>query len=293
MSKLKGRNPEVVSPGKTKGMIFGASGVGKTWFATAFPNPYYIDVEGGARQKHYRERLKEAGGAYCGPEDGTLEFSFLIEQMQALATERHNYKTLIIDSITKEYQLCIANEAERLGDKDAFGASKKPAIANMRRLVAWAMRLDMNIWFIAHETTEWGINPKTGMREEIGKIADVWDKLIFELDLTLQVVKRGPQRQAIVRKSRLLNFEDGSSFPLTYADFSTRYGKDIIEAEAKPIVLATEEQVKEIERLLSIVKIEQATIDKWKTKAEADTFADFTTEQAAGIIKTLNDKLSK
>ena len=55
----------------------------------------------------------------------------------------------------------------------------------------------------------------------------------------------------------------------------------------------TADQVAEIERLLSIVKADEADIEKWKTKAGAETFAEFTTAQAAGILTVLNKKLSK
>ncbi len=65
----------------------------------------------------------------------------------------------------------------------------------------------MNVWFIAHEITEWG-NDVKGNRTEIGKIADVWDKLIYELDLTVRVLKQGPDRVGIVTKSRLEGFPD-------------------------------------------------------------------------------------
>lgn len=292
MSKLKAKDPELTSPGKTKGLIFGASGVGKTWFTLSFPKPYYIDTEGGADLRHYQERLKKAGGAYLGPQDGALDFTFIIEQMQALAAEKHGFKTLIIDSVTKLYQTSIAHEAERLGDKDAFGASKKPAIANMRRLVNWAMRLDMNIWFVAHETTEWGTDARTGQRQEIGKAADVWDKLIYELDVTLQAVKRGPARIAIVRKSRLTGFPDGDSFPLEYAEFATRYGKDFLESDSTPIEMASAVQVADITRLVSTVKVEQADIDKALTKAGAETFAELNSEQAEKLIAWLKKKIS-
>lgn len=292
MTKLKAKSPEEVKPGKTKGMIFGASGVGKTWFTLTFPNPYYLDTEGGADLQHYQERLKRSGGAYLGPKDGTLDFNFIIEQMQALATEKHPYKTLIIDSITKLYQTAIANEAERLGEKDAFGASKKPAIAGMRRLVNWAMKLDMNIWFVAHDAAEWGTDPKTNQRSEIGRIPDVWDKLIYELHLTLQAVKRGPARIAIVKKSRLLGFPDLENFPLEYADFATRYGKDYIEAESTQIILATGEQVAEINRLLSVVKVTEAEIEKVWTKAGVDSWAELSTEQAEQTITWLKKKIS-
>lgn len=291
-TKLKAQPPELTNPGHTKMMVFGASGVGKSWFALDMPKPYYIDCEGGARLKHYQDKLAKAGGVYLSPEDGALDFNFLIEQVQALATEKHEFRTLVVDSVTKVYQSCIAHEAERLGDKDAFGASKKPAVANMRRLIAWIMRLDMNVVFIAHETAEWGVDSK-GVRTEIGKVADVWDKLQFELDLVLQAVKRGSSRYAVVRKSRLMGFPDLEQFPLAYADFAERYGKDYIEAEAKPIVLATPEQVAEIERLLGIVKVDQPTIDKWYTKAGAEDFREFNTDQAQGIIDFLTKKVSK
>jgi GTPase SAR1 family protein len=178
-SKLKGKSPELVKPGKIKAVLYGISGVGKTTLALSFPAPYYIDVEGGAKGPQYRELLKASGGAYMGPEDGTLSFDTVIEQMIALATEKHGFKTLIVDSLTKLFQTAIATEAERLGDKDVFGASKKPAVAAMRRLVMWTSRLDLNVWFICHETAEWGMI--NGQRAEVGRVADVWEKLIYEL----------------------------------------------------------------------------------------------------------------
>ena len=292
MSKLKAKTPGETAPGHIKQLLFGPSGVGKTWFALSFPKPYYIDTEGGADLAHYQKRLAGAGGVYMGPNEGTLDFDTVIGQMQALATEKHDYRTLIIDSVTKLYQTCIANEAERLGDKDAFGASKKPAVANMRRMISWAMRLDMNVLFVAHETNEWGLNPKSGQREEIGKLPDIFDKLIYELDLTLHLQKRGPQRIAIVRKSRLLGFPESDAFPLEYTEFAARYGKDFIEAESKPIVLASAEQVAEITRLLDVVKLADGEFEKLLTKASADSIQELNEDQAAKTLAWLNKKIT-
>lgn len=290
MSKLKAKAPELIKPGKIKAVLYGPSGVGKTTLALSFPTPYYFDVEGGAKGPQYRELLKKSGGAYLGPEDGTLSFDTLIEQMQALATEKHPYKTLIVDSLTKLFQTTIANEAERLGDKDAFGASKKPAVAAMRRLVMWASRLDMNIWFICHETTEWGM--VNGQRAEIGKVEDCWEKLRYELDLAIQATKRGPQRLAIVKKSRLLPFPDGETFSLDYAEFAARQGKDAVESDAAPIVLALPEQVAEVKKLLEIVKISDAEIEKGFAKAGVDSFEAMTSEQIAVWQNFLRKKLA-
>lgn len=279
MTKLKAKTPELVKPGKIKAVLYGVSGVGKTTLALSFPAPYYFDVEGGAKGPQYRELLKKSGGAYMGPEDGTMSFDTLIDQMQALATEKHGYKTLIVDSLTKLFQTTIAQEAERLGDKDAFGASKKPAVAAMRRLVMWSSRLDMNIWFICHETAEWGM--VNGQRAEVGRVADGWDKLIYELDLAIQAVKRGPQRMALVKKSRITAFPDGETFPLEYAEFAARHGKEAVEAGAGTITLALPEQVAEVTKLLEIVKVSEADIQKGFDKAGVSTWAEMTTDQIA------------
>jgi len=292
-SKLKARKPEQVQPSKIKGLIFGKSGVGKTWLTMSFPAPYYIDTEGGGDLRHYQDRLKAVGGVYMGPEDGSLNFPTVIDQIIALSTEKHPYKTLIIDSVTKLYQTAIANEQERLGEKDAFGASKKPAVAFMRRLVNWMAKLDMNIWLVAHEAVEWGLDPKTGQRSEVGNQPDVWDKLVYELDLTLRAEKRGNSRFAVVRKSRLLGFPDMDAFPMEYSEIATRYGKDSIEAEVKPVILATAEQVAEIKRLLEVVKVEESDLEKLLTKAGAERWEEMSSEQAEKTATWLKNKITK
>lgn len=290
MSKLKAKDPAQTKPGKIKMLVFSKSGIGKTWLSMDFPKPYYIDSEGGARLRHYQDKLKSVGGAYMGVEDGALDFQTVLEQVQALATEKHGYKTVAFGSITKLYQTAIANEAERLGDKDAFGASKKPAIAFMRRLINWIQRLDMNVLFEAHEGTEWGT--VNGSRQEIGQLPDTWDKLIYELDLTLRLEKRGNSRVAVVRKSRLTGFPEGESFPLEYAEFAKRYGKDFIEGEVAPIKLSSPEQVAEIKRLLDIVKVDEKATEKILSKAQAETWEELNSEQAEETIKWLKGKVT-
>jgi len=291
-SKLKAKPPGEVKPGKTKMLIFGSPGVGKTFFSLSFPMPYYIDTEGGADLGHYQDRLKTAGGVYLGPGDGALDFESVLGQMQALATEKHPYKTLIVDSLTKLYQTAIAQEAERLGAKDAFGASKRPAIAYMRRMMAWTMRLDMNILYVSHETSEWGVDEKTGQRAEIGKIADCWEKVSYDLDLSLHCQKYGPKRVALIKKSRLAGFPEGTRFDLDYASFAEKYGKDVIESEHEIITLASPEQTAEINRLVKLLHIPEEQSDKWLTKAGASKFSEFTDDQAGKIIKMLSEKLS-
>ncbi len=290
MSKLKGKDPKTTEPSKPKAVIYSASGIGKTWWALSFPNVYYIDTEGGATRGHYMDRLKEAGGLYLGAKDGANDFEEVINQFKALATEKHAFKTVVIDSISKLFNSAVANEAERLGDKNAFGADKKPAIQFMRRLVNQINRLDMNVLLVAHEKAEWGLDAK-GDRVELGKTPDCWDKLIYELDLAFHAQKRGSSRVAVTKKSRLIGFPENESFPLTFEDFASRYGKEVIVRESKQVVVSTAEQVSEINRLVDLLKIDTETSGKWLDKAGAETFAEFTEEQASKIIESLKKKL--
>jgi len=285
-SKLKAVEPKSAEPKKPKILIYGKPGVGKTWASLDFPNVYFIDTEGGANMSHYTDKLVAAGGVYMGPEQGSLDFDTVIEQIQALATENHNFKTVVIDSVSKLFNTAIAVEAERIaakGSKDEFGASKKPAVANMRKLVNWLSRIDLNVVLVAHEKPEWGLNAK-GERVEIGQTFDAWDKLEYELDLCLNIAKTGPSRTARVRKSRLLEFPDASNFPWSYKDFSDKYGKEVIEKKSEAIVLATPEQLAEIKRLLSTVKLPDGQEDKWLKAAQVDDWSEMGTERIAKAI---------
>jgi len=298
MSALKAKKPSIVEPGHSKGLLFGKPGAGKTWFSLQFPAPYFIDTEGGAHLGQYMKRLEAVKGAYLGPEDGACDFDTVVNEIKLLATDKHPYKTLVIDSISKIYQVAIANEAERLGNKDAFGASKKPAIAQMRRLINAITRLDMNVWFIAHEVSEWG---GTGAdRKEIGKAPDAWDKLQYELDLALRIehVSRG-LRIATVTKSRLSGFPEFDRIVLQegesdtgYAEFAKRYGRDYIEAAPKPVALASPDQVKEIEKLIAALKLEDGEVDKILARGNADSIADLSLEHAEKMVSWLKGKVS-
>lgn len=290
-SKLLAVAPENVEPKKPKVLIFGSPGVGKTWTALDFPSVYYIDTEGGADLNHYREKLKAAGGMYFGPDQGSLDFDVVIGQIQALATEQHAFRTVVFDSITKLFNTAISEESERLGDKDAFGASKKQPVRRMAQLVRWVNRLDMNAIFIAHQKDMWGKDEK-GNREVVGATFDGWEKLEYELHLVLNVIKTGITRRARIGKSRLTGFPEGEMFEWSYATFADRYGKDVIEKEAKPIVIASAEQVAEVNRLLGIVKVADDFVEKCFKKAGVDEWSEMDSDKIDACIELLKGKLS-
>jgi adenosyl cobinamide kinase/adenosyl cobinamide phosphate guanylyltransferase len=285
MSRLKAIDPKNAEPKKPKILIYGKPGVGKTWHSLDFPNVYYIDTEGGASRDEYTDKLKNSGGQYFGQEQGASSFLEVIEQVKALTTEKHNFKTLIIDSLSKIFNNELVKEMERLGDKDAFGASKKHPVKLTRILLNWIDKLDMNVILICQERAEWA-NEK-----QIGVTFDGWDKLAYELDLCLNIVKRGASRKAIITKSRIKNFPDNEQFDWSYLEFSNKYGKEIINQDSKAVVLASEEQLSEFESLRKVMNIPQETIDKWLEQAKVDLIEEMPTQFIAKIIDAIKAKL--
>jgi AAA domain len=282
MTKLKAIEPKKAEPRKPKVMIYGKPGVGKTFTSLDFPNCYFIDTEGGATRDHYTDKLKKSGGAYLGREQGSDDFNTVIEQVEALATEKHAYKTLVIDSFTKLYNIATFEAAQKGGDD--FGRDKKEANKPTRRLMNWLDRIDMNVILIAHEKPLWGIDAK-GQRAEIGTTFDGYDKIEYDIDLILNIQKSGPIRNARVTKSRLIAFPEGQSFPWAYEEFASRYGKDVIEDDVKAITLASEEQVNSIVDYIKLYKIEDEKVEKWIKAAKATKLEELTEANAKAMIE--------
>lgn len=281
MTKLKAVPPTTVREGKAKILIFGKPGVGKTFTALDFPAPYFIDTEGGATRRRYMEKLQKSGGAYLGREQGSLDFEAVIGQIQGLAVEKHSYKTLIIDSFTKLYGTFAADAAEKGGDD--YGRDKKEANKPSRRLINWIDRVDMNVILVCHEIAQWGVDSK-GVRTEVGSTFDGYAKLAHELDLTLNIIKAGPNRIAKIQKSRLEGFDDGASFAWNYSAFADLYGKETIEKDGKQIILASADQIKKFNNFVSIVKLPENQIDKWLKAANAEAIEEIDEDKMAKIL---------
>lgn len=292
-SKLLAVPPKAAEPSKPKVLIFGKPGVGKTFNSLDFPNCYFIDTEGGANLAHYIERLDRSGGVYLGPDQGSNDFQVVLEQLQALATEEHPYKTLIIDSVSHLFGTEVANEQDRMAQerkKDEYGASRKGATSYMRRIVNWLDRLDMNVVLIAHQKDEYGMNAM-GQREVIGATFDCWDKLEYILHLALHITKQGPSRRARVRKTRLLEFPDGDSFGWSYDEFADLYGRDIMEASAKVINVASAEQIADLADLMDRVRMPDDWLSKCLKQGKSERVDDMDAKNVAAMINMLKDKL--
>ena len=186
----------------------------------------------------------------------------------------------------------MARQAAAEKGGDDYGRDKKEANKPARELMRWVERINMNVIIICHELPEWGLDAK-GDRTQIGVTFDAWAKLDYELDLALNIKKTGLSRKARVTKSRLIEFEEAASFDWSYENFAQKYGKQVIESKSKAIVLATPEQLAELNTLLDVVKLPEGETEKWLKKANADNFAEMDSDKVAACINMLKSKVKQ
>lgn len=288
---LRAKKPEAVTK-RLKLMMFGVAGVGKTTASIQFPRPYLIDTEKGAENEQYVKHLQASGGAIYQ----TSDFDDMITEVTSLLSEKHEYRTLIIDPITVVYADLLTRSAEEIkrtsNDRNAtgteFGRHYAAADRKMKHLITLLLRLDMNVIVTAHAKAQYG--------DQMVKLEDTFDgykKLDYLFDLVLELKRRGKERVAQVRKTRIAGFPEGEIFPFSYAEVAAKYGADVLEKEAVPVQLASQEQVAELKRLIEVLKLSPEVTDKWLEKAEAERFEEIKAETADKCIAWCQQQVTK
>jgi hypothetical protein len=292
MSALKAIKPEAVEK-RLKLLVYGPAGVGKTTAAIQFPNAFIMDTEKGT--DFYSKSINKADSAVLKTNDPDE----IAEQLHALLTEKHPYKTLIIDPITQVYNAVQEKWTRKFEKHEEKEKSKalldfgprywgrvKSEFKAIQRLM---MRLDMNVIITSHQKDIYGMGmTKIGVGPDTMK----GDEYIF--DLVFELKRVGDQRMATTIKERA---EIGqprfpAEFEWNYQNFLKYYGTEVIEREAKPVSMATDAQVAEIVHLLDVVKVDDETVQKWFTKASVDEWGQMTGDQIQTAIDFLKKKLA-
>lgn len=149
----------LVSPGKRPLFftICADGGMGKTSLAALFPGVVIIRTEDGSRS------IEDRKDVALFPVAKSVEAVF--GNIQDLIAEKHDFKTLVIDSITQFDQLAtakiLADDPKARSLNQAMGGygAGRAAVANIHRELREACgylaeNKDMHIVFIAHAVTE-------------------------------------------------------------------------------------------------------------------------------------------
>lgn len=288
---LKAKAPEVKEK-RLKLFLFGPAGYGKTTCAIQFPKAYIIDTEKGT--DFYATTINNMGSVVLQ----TNNPDEIKEELKNLLTEKHDYKTLIIDPMTQVYNSLqdkwtkvFEKYAKDTKDKEVqdFGmrywSKVKSEFKAIQRII---LALDMNVIITSHQKDVYGANfSKVGVTFDSMKGDDYLFDMIFRLD------KQGDKRMAYTVKERA---ELGKSkfpdvFEWSYDNFLKFYGSKIIERASKPVNMATHEQVLKLNQLIEVVKIDDETISKWLVKADAGSFEELTSDQIDKCIEFVEKKI--
>lgn len=150
LSKPQGQRPVIMT-------LFGEGGMGKTTLAAMMPKPVFIRTEDGTASLVGNE------GVALFPLASRSQDVF--DAIEALASQPHDYKTLVLDSITQlatliESEIVAADpKAKSINQAGGgYGAGYNTAAEMHRKVREWAGALaydkGMNIVFIGHADTE-------------------------------------------------------------------------------------------------------------------------------------------
>jgi hypothetical protein len=278
---LRAVKPEAIEK-RLKAFLYGAAGTGKTTFCASFPQAYYIDTEKGCENQQYIDLLIKNGSSVFR----TNDFDELMKEVISLLSCKHDYKTLVIDSITTIHNDLIDKMSLKHGTD--YGKHFSESNKAMKHLCNLLMRLDMNILISSHAKNEYGSNMAV-----LGQTYDAYKKLDYIFDLVFEVQKRGSERYAVTKKSRVTSIPDGESFLFSYDEIANRYGKEILLRDAVPQELATETQLEDLILLMNKHKIPAELRQKWLDKSNSNDFNEMPRETIQKLIDYLISKQTK
>jgi KaiC/GvpD/RAD55 family RecA-like ATPase len=278
---LRAIKPEAIEK-RLKAFLYGAAGTGKTTFCASFPQAYYIDTEKGCENQQYIDLLIKNGSSVFR----TNDFDELMKEVISLLSCKHDYKTLVIDSITTIHNDLIDKMSLKHGTD--YGKHFSESNKAMKHLCNLLMRLDMNILISSHAKNEYGSNMAV-----LGQTYDAYKKLDYIFDLVFEVQKRGSERYAVTKKSRVTSIPDGESFLFSYDEIANRYGKEILLRDAVPQELATETQLEDLILLMNKHKIPAELRQKWLDKSNSNDFNEMPRETVQKLIDYLISKQTK
>jgi len=290
---LKAKSPDKKEK-RLKMFVYGPAGVGKTCGVIQFKNSVIIDTEKGT--DFYSDTINKANSVVLQ----TLNPDEIREELHSLLTEKHQYRTLIIDPITQVYNSTQAKwtrifESYAKSEKEKavqdFGmrywGKVKSDFKGLQRLM---LALDMNCIITAHQKDIYG----TGMQKlGVGPDSMKGDDYLF--DLVFRVERSGNDLIAFTVKERAEIGQNKfpETFSWSYDNFVKFYGKEIIEKEATPILMATKEDVVKLKGLLEVVNVPEGTVTKWLTKADCNSFIEMNKDQIDKCIAYLQKKLDE
>lgn len=269
-----------------KALLFGGPGAGKSHFCCSFPETYYIDTEGLDEYEQFREMLTHNKSSFI-----TLhELSDIVDEVRSLLTEKHHYKTLVIDSLTNVFEEMAFAEAHRLSKGGKVdGTEFQRHLTKPKRLLSHLCnmfrRLDMNIIVTTQEKAEYF------QSEQIGMIQDIPKSVPYALGTIMNIKMIGNQPTAKFSKTRYKQFSTNELMNLSYREIENRLGQEMFVKEVKQIEIASLEQINILKDLIKLFNVPLETIQTAFTRSKSSCFEDMPADKVNIWIKSLQKKV--
>lgn len=278
-----------------KGLFYGDSGTGKTTLALKFPNPVVIDMEHGT--DHYADMFDFSVVHTASPNE-------VMKYIDWLASNQHDFKTLIIDPLTVYYvalqnkyaDIFMIREKKSAGYKIDYYQIQpqdwriiKP---ELKKLLRKCMQLDMNLICTAHEKP---VYAEGQMMKSTGeKTFDCDQSIKYVFDTRIRTYRtKDNQFKGVIDNDRTGKLTVGSTIDLDYSIFKNSFGDNLTKSVI-PKEYITEEQTDVLKNYwLKNFKLDAAQEKRLLTRFDVEELSGLTKEQASKFIEQFKQAYAK
>ncbi len=262
-------------------LVAGESGTGKSFFVGNLKNARIYDTDIGGGLSYLDERIARNGSTRI--EVGS--YPEIMEDLKRHRSELKTITTLAIDHLSTLQAEAVLRHNPHMSDD--FGRSYDRATREWKKLREVARWGDFNLVCTAHMKSKYESNKVTGITTDASKNVEA----DFFTVLYLQQTTEYPSLARVKKWRRDPEDLRGmipSTFEFTLSKFMALHGVPL-DTPRVELKLASPAQVAELERLLNVVKLPEDTVQKWLTKAKAESFDEFSEDTILKCIAYLND----
>lgn len=210
-------------------LIYGTEGIGKSTFASKFPKPVFIDLEGGT---HYLNVDRV---------DGVLDWTELLSTVAEISTS--NYKTLVIDTADWAERLAIQYICDKYSkagiEEFGYGAGYTYLVEEFGKLIKnldRAIAHGINVVILAHATLRtitlpeeqgsydhWELKLNTKTTNKVAPLVKEWADMVLFMNYKTMLVEdkaanMGTKKKAVGGKRVMYTTHT------TFCDAKNRFG---------------------------------------------------------------------
>lgn len=268
-------------------LIAGESGTGKSFFVANLRKAliYDTDIGGGLAYADARIARNSSERVQVG------SYTEILNDLKRRQSNRSlsNVVTLAIDHLSAMHQEACLRHNPR--DERDFGSSSEKATREWRRIREFARTQDFNLIVTSHQKPKWE-NEKA-----VGLVADAGKNVESDVSIALQIRRSNsyPSVAWVQKWRRDPEDQRGlipNTFSFTIEAFEKLAGVGLL-APREPVIVATLEQVTELNSLIEEAKTSAEDVNIWLKKVGATSLEDAAQVSVEKFINYLKTKLKK